>query len=190
MFDGSGKQVLFLKSYASAMLDGDILIAKDALGLSHYLKDGNDVIPAGPSITWDADAQIIISGSYGACACYTKDGQKLPLPVSYNVAVISPNRFIFCERGSYNYGICNADGTVIVPADYSSLFSFGDDGLVIFSKTEAGVRTQGVIDSVSGRILLDGYDTLWMAGGGLFVVQIGSTHGLVNLSGSWVWKSD
>ena len=190
VFDGSGKQLLFLKGYVSAALDGDILIAKDTLGLSHYLKDGKDVIPPGPSITWDAEAQIIISSSYGACACYTKDGNKLPLPVSYSIGAISPDRFIFCERSSYNYGICDADGTVIVPADYSSLFSFGEEGLVIFSKTEAGVRTQGVINSLSGKILLGGYDTLWMAGGGLFSVQIGSTHGLVDLSGSWIWKSD
>ncbi len=190
VFDGSGNQLLFLKGYASAVLNGDILIAKDALGLSHYLKDGNDVIPPGPSITWDAEAQIIINSSYGACACYTKDGSKLPLPVSYSIDAISPDRFIFCERGSYKYGICDADGTVIVPAAYSSLFSFGEDGFVIFSKTEAEKHTQGVIDSVSGRILLGGYDTLWMAGGGLFTVQTGGTHGLVDLSGSWIWKSD
>ena len=69
-------------------------------------------------------------------------------------------------------------------------FFLDEENPVIFSKTEAGVRTQGVIDSLSGNILLDGYDTLWMAGGGLFSVQIGSTHGLVDLSGSWIWKSD
>lgn len=190
VFDSSGKQLLYLEGYVSVMLDGDILIAHDSIGLCHYLADGKDVIPPGSFMTWDDEAQIIISGSYAACVCYTKDGKKLPLPIANSVEIISPDRFVFRERSSYYYGICNADGEIIVPAVYSSMFAFGDEGLVIFSKKEAGKYTQSLIDSVSGKILLDGYDSLWIAGGGLFVVQIGDTHGIVDVNGSWVWKSD
>jgi hypothetical protein len=190
VFDSSGKKQLFLEEYMFVEIYGDILIAKDKLYFEHYLVDGKDAIPSAGCLTWNDEAQILISSAYEACACYTKGGEKLPLPIMKNIEVISPERFIYCQWGSYLYGICASDGTIIAPADYLSLFQCIDTNFCIFIKSEAGKQTQGVIDVASGRILLEGYDSIWYEGGGLFGVISGKTSGLVDTNGGWLWRSD
>lgn len=191
LFDQSGKQLFFSNKFNYVYVNNGIMIAQEESGRSHYINEkGEDVIPPASNIYTDSSG-FIISYNNQDCICYTKDGEKLPLPEAQSIGSVSPDRFIFLTETTWLYGICDENGGIIVPAKYTYMYSCGEkNSFAVFTETDNLSKAHyGVLDVNDGSILLSGFDELSYASGGLFYASKGIAHGLVDTSGNWIWQT-
>jgi len=190
IFDSSNKQLFFSDRFISVSIQNGAVIAADRLNMYHCVnQEGEDIIPPAQSIYSNESGLIICNNPEGK-TYYTEEGKKLPLPESDSIYLISPERFIFIPKDKWIFGICDTGGGIIVPAEYTFLYPCYDNkDIIIFNVTDKSGKTRcGIIDP-DGSILLDGFDWLSYAGGGLFYAYKGVIHGLVDINGNWIWQT-
>lgn len=191
IFDRNGKQLFYSKQFRYAYIENNIMIAQDLSSKTHYINaKGEDIVPPAEYMYTDKSGFIFCTSDQN-CICYTSQGEKLPLPEAQSISAVSTDRFIYVTKDNWLYGLCGSDGSIILPAQYSYLYPYGEKGefLLFYETDKSGRSSAGLIDPNDGHIILRGFDTLNSLRGGLFYAKKGPVSGLVDIYGSWIWRT-
>ncbi len=191
LYDLNGKALYDSEQYQRLRLVEGRLIAYGERQSRVLSLDGRDLLGRDDVEDWLPAAQLYLCRDRDTqnVTLVREDGTELPLPRVPGIDVLAADRFLVWLHDD-EVAVLDSAGNTVIPAVPQLGRGYDMDGMLFYRVGEGAQQRVWLVDCDGNRLWqqpVDSAQSLW--GRGLFQVQVGPCHGLMDAYGRWIWSA-